>query len=134
MDAHRKLIACIAVFVMLACMVPVAANSGSSDAAGPTNGVLLYEVSSANDKGVSLKNYSTATIDLKNYVISDGEGSITFSKSFNKIVSITIHCISNDFTSIIRGIDGVLPQGFNGNWIIGKFFEIPGITSISSST
>ena len=103
MDAHRKLIACIAVFVMLACMVPVAADSGSSDAAGPTNGVLLYEVSSVNDKGVSLKNYSTATIDLKNYVISDGEGSITFSKSFKlsagETVTLALSVTKTSFTN-----------------------------------
>ena len=73
MDAHRKLIACIAVFVMLACMVPVAADSGSSDAYGDANGILLYEVSSGTDKGVTLKNYSTAIIDLKGYSVSDNE-------------------------------------------------------------
>ena len=81
MDAHRKIIACIAVFVMLACMVPVVPID-SSDGAGPTDGILIYEVSAVDDKGVSLKNYSTATIDLKGYTISDGEGSYTFSKSY----------------------------------------------------
>ena len=81
MDAHRKIIACIAVFVMLACMVPVVPID-SSDGAGPNDGILIYEVSAVNDKGVSLKNYSTATIDLKGYTVSDGEGSYTFSKSY----------------------------------------------------
>ncbi|MGN0138139.1 MAG: phospholipase D-like domain-containing protein, partial [Candidatus Methanomethylophilaceae archaeon] len=103
MDAHRKLIACIAVFVMLACMVPVATDSGSSDAAGPTDGVLLYGVSAVNDKGVILKNYSTATIDLKNYVISDGEGSITFSKSFKlsagETVTLALNVTKTSFTN-----------------------------------
>ncbi|MGN0098900.1 MAG: phospholipase D-like domain-containing protein [Candidatus Methanomethylophilaceae archaeon] len=103
MDAHRKLIACIAVFVMLACMVPVAADCESSDAAGSTNGVLLYEVSAVNDKGVSLKNYSTATIDLKDYVISDGEGSITFSKSFKlsagETVTLALTVTETSFTN-----------------------------------
>lgn len=81
MDAHRKLMACVAVFVMLACMVPVVPTE-CSDAADPTDGLLLYEVCSNNDKGVSLKNYSTTTIDLKGYSVTDNEGTVTFSKSY----------------------------------------------------
>lgn len=88
MDAHRKLMACIAVFVMLACMVPIVSDGESSYASGDTDGILLYEVNAGTDKGVSLKNYSSKTIDLKGYSVSDtekksgSEGYFTFESSF----------------------------------------------------
>ena len=109
MDAHRKIIACIAVFVMLACMVPVTADCEYSDAYGDSNGILLYQVSSGTDKGVTLKNYSTATIDLKGYSVSDNEkkssteGYFTFEKSFKlgpgDTVTIALQNTGTPFTN-----------------------------------
>lgn len=109
MDAHRKLIACFAVFVMLACMVPAVTEDVEIDAAGDANGILLYEISAGTDKGVTLKNYSNKTIDLKGYSVSDDEmkskeGYFTFTGSLKLVPGGTVTVVINkdnqsDFTT-----------------------------------
>lgn len=103
MDAHRKLMACIAVFVMLACMIPAVTDVDTTDAYGDANGILLYEVCSVDDKGVTLKNYSNSTIDLKGYYVSDKEGYFTFTKSLKlgagQTITVALQDTDTKFTS-----------------------------------
>ncbi len=79
----KKLLAAsfVLAFAFLACFTMTA-----SDAAD--NGILLYEINpTGDDEGVTLCNYSSSTIDLKNYAVSDnpslssGEGSFIFKNS-----------------------------------------------------
>ena len=105
MDAHRKLMACIAVFAMLACMVPAVTDVETTDAYGDADGILLYQVNSIGDKGVTLKNYSSTTIDLKGYSVSDNEkkstseGYFTFTSSFKLSANDTITIVLTKDTS-----------------------------------
>ncbi len=63
---------------------------------GAEKGVLLYEVNRTDaDEGVSIHNYSSSEIDLKGYVISDGEGKVTFTKSFKLDAADTITIVRN---------------------------------------
>ncbi|WP_400201852.1 lamin tail domain-containing protein, partial [Candidatus Methanarcanum hacksteinii] len=103
MDAHRKLMACIAVFAMLACMVPAVTDVETTDAYGDADSILLYEVCSVDDKGVTLKNYSNSTIDLKGYYVSDKEGYFTFTKSLKlgagQTITVALKDTDTKFTS-----------------------------------
>lgn len=48
----------------------------TSEAAAQNNGVLFYEIYVGNEKGFSLKNYGSSTVDLSGWTYSDGEGTI----------------------------------------------------------
>ena len=66
------------------CVVPLA--SDSYDGAGQADGLLLYEVNPFDNEGVSVYNYGSTTVDLKDYIISDNptlakEGYIQFTES-----------------------------------------------------
>lgn len=83
MDAHRKTMACLAIIMMLLCMVPIAADGGDDPLGyGQADGVLLYEVNVNSEfDGVSLYNYGGRTVDVKGYTISDGEGTLEITGS-----------------------------------------------------
>ena len=128
MDAHRKLIACFAVFVMLACMVPAVTEDVEIDAAGDANGILLYEISAGTDKGISLKNYSDRTIDLKGYSVSDnekksGEGYFVFEKSFKLKAgeTVTLALTDKDTSFTNRGTVHLIGDNSIGVQTSGSF-------------
>lgn len=129
MDAHRKLMACIAVFAMLACMVPAVTDIETTDAYGDADGILLYQVNSIGDKGVTLKNYSSTTIDLKGYSVSDNEkkstseGYFTFTSSFKLSANDTITIVLTKDTSSMSNQKNVYLVGDNtiGVKMTGKF-------------
>jgi len=74
---NPKFVAVAALLLMVITALPFASYDGAD------TGVMLYEVNRVDaDEGVSIHNYSSSEVDLKGYSISDGEGSITFTKSF----------------------------------------------------
>ncbi len=85
MDALRKSLVLLMAVMAIVCIVPLADDSSGS---GDANGLLLYEVNPYGDgEGVSVKNYGSSNVDLRDYVISDAmdytktEGYITFEQS-----------------------------------------------------
>lgn len=129
MDALGKsLVLMAAVVAVVACIVPIA--SEPSDGAGEADGLLLYEVNPYAPKGVSVYNYGSTNVDLKNYTITDcpslsggSEGSITFSKSLivepGTFVVIADDSGSSTFVNregvevYYYGEDGITVDGFN---------------------
>ncbi len=68
------------------------AVSDDSDAKGQLDGVLISEFSPYDWEGVTLKNYSSKSVDLKGYYLTDGEDDCKFTKSLvlDSMESITI--------------------------------------------
>lgn len=85
MDALGKSLALMVALVAVICIVPIA--SDSADGAGEADGLLLYEVNPYDREGVSVYNYGTTAVDLRDYIISDypepgsREGYIHFEES-----------------------------------------------------
>lgn len=85
MDALGKSLALMVALVAVICIVPIA--SDSADGAGEADGLLLYEVNPYDREGVSVYNYGTTAVDLRDYIISDypepgsSEGYIHFEES-----------------------------------------------------
>ena len=78
MDAHSRTIAILMAVVMVFCAAPMVFEEGDASSA---NGVLIQEINpKVAPEGVSLKNYGSKAVDLKGYIISDGEGEITILK------------------------------------------------------
>ncbi|MBQ8178903.1 MAG: lamin tail domain-containing protein [Candidatus Methanomethylophilaceae archaeon] len=128
MDALRKTLVCITVLAMFCCAVPLGAADQGSDAIGDANGVLLYEVNPRMDdvEGFSLYNYSSKTIDLNGYYVSDspgkGEGKVTFTSKLNlgageRITVAKSIDTDNSFTSR----DNTFKIGTNGIESSGSF-------------
>lgn len=81
MDALRRSVALLAAIVVMLCVLPLA---DQSDADGDANGLLLYEVSPyGDDEGISLFNYGKTAVNLKDYAVTDGEGTLDFTKSIS---------------------------------------------------
>ena len=84
MDALGRSLAVLVAVAAIICVVPLA--SDSYDGAGQADGLLLYEVNPFDNEGVSVYNYGSTTVDLKDYIISDNptlakEGYIQFTES-----------------------------------------------------
>ncbi|MBQ8643236.1 MAG: lamin tail domain-containing protein [Candidatus Methanomethylophilaceae archaeon] len=78
MDARSRTIAILMAVVMVFCAAPMVFEEGDASSA---DGVLIQEINPmVAPEGVSLKNYGSKAVDLKGYVISDGEGKITILK------------------------------------------------------
>ena len=125
MDALKRTIPFIVALMMLLCVVPVVSDTG--DAAGDANGVLIYEFYPSKE-GVSLKNYGSTTVDLKDYTIKDSdsgrEGSWIFSKSTPLAAGATI-TIVNDKESAGEFADRHTTYVVGGgNVVKNKSFEL----------
>ena len=72
----KKILAAIVVlaFAFIACSFMVESDAASSD-------VVIYEVKSAGTDGFSLRNIGSSNVDLKNYSLTDKEGTLTFNNS-----------------------------------------------------
>lgn len=84
MDALGRSLAVLVAVAAIICVVPLA--SDSYDGAGQADGLLLYEVNPFDNEGVSVYNYGSTTVDLRDYIISDNptlakEGYIQFTES-----------------------------------------------------
>ena len=96
--AYRRVLAVLTVIGMLICAVPLGLQDDSTDSYATNNGgLLLYEVSyntKIDNKNVSpsvtLINTSSGTINLNKYSITDGEGTITFTKDLSIAPSGTV--------------------------------------------
>lgn len=96
--AHRRVMAVLAVIGMLVCAVPLGLQDDSTDSYAANNGgLLLYEISYNTkideknvDPSVTLINTSSVTIDLNKYSITDGEGTITFTKNLSIVSGGTV--------------------------------------------
>ena len=78
MDARSRTIAILMAVVMVFCAAPMVFEEGDASSA---DGVLIQEINpKVAPEGVSLKNYGSKAVDLKGYIISDGEGEITILK------------------------------------------------------
>lgn len=92
MDALAKAAAVFAVAMIALCPVALAADS---EASGSLDGLMLYEVSYDDVKGVAVHNYGSSSVDLSDYSIADrtgtsgSEGTLTFS-SFTVAAGATI--------------------------------------------
>ncbi len=92
---------------------------------GEENGVLLYEIMSDGEtEGVSLYNYGTEAVDLKNYIISDGEGNIIFKEKLmlnpSCRITIVLDVVSNwfcerDLVYCVEDSDIILEKQFRLN-------------------
>ena len=108
--AYRRVLAVLTVIGMLVCAVPLGLQEDSMDSYATNNGgLLLYEISynttiTDGDKkmtinpSVTLINTSEKSIDLKNYTITDGEGTITFGKSLSIAPHATVTVTNGDNT------------------------------------
>ena len=123
---YRRVLAVLTVIGMLVCAVPLGLQDDSTDNYATNNGgLLLYEISynakitteKVNiDPSVTLINTSSKTIDLNNYSITDGEGTLTISKSLkigpNETVTVTngnnIHRYLTDNPNQYKVNDGTI--------------------------
>ena len=122
MDALEKILVVAVAFMAVACIVPMA--SETSDASGEASGLLLYEVNPFTNEGVSVYNYGTSTVDLRDYRISDypvigeKEGYISFTESI-KVEPGTFVVIADDSGETNHFVDreGVEVYRFGENGI-----------------
>ncbi len=86
MDAFCKALALLAVAVVVLSPLCLAEDS---DAAG-LDGLKLYQVNPKTCEGVSVHNYGSSPIDMKDYYITDGEGKIVFDESLTVAAGQTL--------------------------------------------
>ncbi len=82
MNTQAKVLAVLLTAVLALCPIALSADT---DAEGPSDGILLYQVSFGDTKGVAVHNYGGTAIDMVEYRISDSpvltkEGYLSFSK------------------------------------------------------
>lgn len=106
MDAHRKLLACVAIMVMVSCSFVPMLPAQESTAVGDADGVLLYEVDpQSKSDAVSIKNFGKSDVNIKDYSIKDNSGTLRIVKPFIlKPGDSVVIAVKNDTTdSIMRG-------------------------------
>jgi len=77
MDALCKALALLAVAMVVLSPLCLAEDSDAAE----LDGLKLYQVNPKTCEGVSVHNYGSSSVDMKDYYISDGEGKIVFDES-----------------------------------------------------
>ncbi len=108
----KKILAAIVVlaFAFIACSFMVESDAASSD-------VVIYEVKSAGTDGFSLRNIGSSDVDLKNYSLTDKEGTLTFNNSLilekGQTITVTLNDddasnkFINRYTTYLYGKNGI---------------------------
>jgi Phosphatidylserine/phosphatidylglycerophosphate/cardiolipin synthases and related enzymes len=73
MMKSKGILVTVIIIGLLTVCIPFDLSDGADNDA-----LLLYEVSPRGAEGFSLYNYGTGTVDLKDYSVTDGEGTLTF--------------------------------------------------------
>ena len=132
--AYRRVLAVLTVIGMLVCAVPLGLQEDSMDSYAANNGgLLLYEISynttiTDGDKkitinpSVTLINTSEKSINLKNYAITDGEGTITFEESLSIAPHATVTVTNGNNTHrYLENNSPLYKVGSNGIKVTNSF-------------
>jgi hypothetical protein len=102
--------------VVVLALLAMQVSFDESDAKGDLDGVLISEFSPYDWEGVTLKNYSSKSVDLKGYYLSDGEDECKFTKSLvlDSKESITIVRPDSSAKTAFADRDNVIHIGNSG--------------------
>ncbi len=102
--------------VVVLAILAFQATFDESDAKGDLDGVLISEFSPYDWEGVTIKNYSSKSVDLKGYYLSDGEDECRFTESLvlDSKESITIVRPDSKTITAFADRDSVIYIGDSG--------------------